>query len=62
MPIGELKMQYVLCKMCKIKVKKDCLLETKNTQNHEKWRLGKTQAILLKFWYRIFPVSPSKYK
>ena len=47
-----IEMHYVLCKMCKIKVKKDCLWKQK-TQNQENRILGKTQAIPLKFWFRI---------
>ena len=35
------------------KSKKGLPLGIKNTQNHENRRLGKTQAIPLKFWYRI---------
>ena len=60
MPIGDVAMHYVLCKICKIKIKKGLPLETKNTQNHENRRLGKTQAIPLKFWFRILvPDFPS---
>ena len=57
MPIGELAMHYVLCKMCKIKVKKDCLWEQRTHKKKKKkkkiTKIGKTQAISLKFWYRI---------
>ena len=63
MPIGELAMYYVLCKLYTVKVKKDCLWKKEHKKSK---KIGDSvrpsKNFGTGFWYRIFLVGPDKYK